>query len=67
METLIKEIDKLIEKKNTEISVLKWEKEKLEKENAELKEKVNALATDVEMHQENEENRKHKIGFCEEE
>ena len=65
MEALLKAINEIIEEKDRAISFLKWEKEDLKKENAELKEKVNALEADVEMYQENEENKKHKIGFCE--
>lgn len=37
METLMKEINDLLEEKNTKISILKWEIESLKKENAELK------------------------------
>ena len=36
METLIKEIDKLLEEKNNRIDLLKWEVEHLKKENEEL-------------------------------
>ena len=50
METLIKEIDKLLEEKNSRIDLLKWEVEYLKKENAELK-------TDIEKYKENEVNK----------
>ncbi len=50
METLWKEISKLFEAKNTQIDVLRWENEKLKKENAELK-------NDIEKYKENEVNR----------
>ena len=50
METLMKELNNLIEAKNTEISILKWENEMLRKENAELKQ-------DIDKYKENEVNR----------
>lgn len=50
METLIKEINGILENKNKEINILKWENEMLKKENAELKQ-------DVEKYKENEVNR----------
>lgn len=50
METLLKEINKLIEEKNLEIFCLKAENERLRKENAELKQ-------DIEKYKENEVNR----------
>lgn len=37
METLMREINKILVSKNAEIDILKWENEKLKKENAELK------------------------------
>jgi cell division protein FtsB len=40
METLLKEINKLIEEKNLEIFCLKAENERLRKENAELKQDI---------------------------
>ena len=55
METLLKEIDKLIHSKNEKISSLEWWNEKLEAENKELKAKNEALENDVRKHQENEE------------
>ena len=50
METLIREINGILENKNKEINILKWENEMLRKENAELKQ-------DVEKYKENEVNR----------
>ena len=37
METLLKAINDILESKNTDISLLKWENERLKKEIAELK------------------------------
>ncbi len=37
METLMKEINKILEAKNTEIDILRWEKSILEKEIEKLK------------------------------
>ena len=50
METLLKEINKLIESKNLDIFVLKAENERLKEEIAELKK-------DIEKYKENEVNR----------
>lgn len=50
METLMKAIDEILKAKETEIMLLKWEKERLEEENAELK-------NDIEKYKENEANR----------
>ena len=50
METLMKEINDILEEKNTRISILKWENERLQKEIAELK-------NDIEKYKENEVNR----------
>ena len=50
METLLKEINRLIEEKNLEIFCLKSENERLRKENAELQQ-------DIEKYKENEVNR----------
>jgi sugar phosphate isomerase/epimerase len=54
METLMKELDKILKEKNSTISSLEWWKNRLEEENAELKKKVEALEYDVKMYQENE-------------
>lgn len=50
MNTLIKEINDLLEAKNERISLLEWRVKSLEKENAELK-------NDIEKYKENEVNR----------
>ncbi len=50
METLLKEIDKIIASKNLDIHLLKADNERLREENAKLKE-------DVEKYKENEVNR----------
>lgn len=50
METLMKEINDIIEEKNLEIYLLKAENERLKQENEELKK-------DIEMYKENEVNR----------
>ena len=50
METLIKEINNLLEAKNDKIAILEWKVKSLEKENAELK-------NDIEKYKENEVNR----------
>lgn len=50
METLMKEINAILEAKNAEITILKWENERLMKENTELK-------NDIEKYKENEVNR----------
>ena len=50
METLFKEIDEVLMKKNEQITVLKWELDLLKRENEELKE-------DIEKYKENEVNR----------
>lgn len=47
METLMKEINALLEDKNTTIALLRWEVEKFKKENADLK-------NDIEKYKENE-------------
>ena len=59
----MKAINDILEEKNRAINLYKWQIEKLEKENAELKEKNEALENDVKMYQENEENKPYKIGF----
>ena len=50
METFVKEIDKILEGKNDEIYLLKWQIEKLTDEIKELK-------REIEMYRENEVNR----------
>lgn len=50
METLMKALNEILKQKETEIMLLKWEKERLEEENAELK-------NDIEKYKENEANR----------
>lgn len=50
MEALMRAIDKILNDKNTEIDILRWENERLRKENAELK-------NDIEKYKENEVNR----------
>ena len=57
METLMKELNKLLENNNTAIDILRWEKEKLEKENAELRKEIVSLCIDIEKYKENEVNR----------
>ena len=47
METLMKELNNLLEDKNSKISILEWEVSQLKKENAELK-------ADIEKYKENE-------------
>ena len=49
METLLKEINELLARKNDQIEVLKWELELLKRENTELK-------NDIEKYKENEVN-----------
>ena len=49
METLLKAINDILESKNTDISLLKWENERLKKEIAELK-------VDIEKHKTKEVN-----------
>ena len=57
MEALMKAINDILAEKDRKISILEWENEKLKKENEELK-------NDVQMYQENEQNKNaHKIGF----
>ena len=49
METLLKEINELIARKNEEIAVLRWENDLLTRQNTELK-------NDIEKYKENEVN-----------
>ena len=49
METLLKEINNVLISKNTELELLRWENERLKRENAELKQ-------DIEKHKQNEVN-----------
>ena len=55
METLLKEINKLLQEKNEKIAGLEWWNGKLEAENKELKAKNEALENDVKMYKTNEE------------
>ena len=57
METLMKAINDILETKDTSISLLKWEKERLEKEILELKKEISELRYDIEKYKENEVNR----------
>ena len=50
MKTLMQELNNILESKNADISILKWENERLRAENAELK-------ADIEKYKENEANR----------
>ena len=54
METLLKEINKILEEKNTEIYLLKFDKERLEKENGEMRMEIAELKKDIEKYEENE-------------
>lgn len=58
MEAVMKAINDVLVEKDTNISLLKWENERLKNENAELKKENEALKLDVEKYKENEENRK---------
>ena len=57
METLMQEINNLLEEKNSTISILKWEKERMEKEILELKKEMSSLYYVIEKYKENEVNR----------
>lgn len=50
METLFRAINDILEEKNADISLLKWDNERLKAENAKLK-------NDIEKYKENEANR----------
>lgn len=54
MEALMKALNDIIASKNTDISLLKWKVESLEKENAELKKENAELKVDIEKYKENE-------------
>ena len=54
MEALMKAINDILKEKDTRISLLKWEKERLEKEVAELKKENAELKIDIEKYEENE-------------
>ena len=53
----MKAINDILETKDTSISLLKWEKERLEKEILELKKEISELRYDIEKYKENEVNR----------
>ena len=57
MEALMKAIDEIIKDRDTRITLLKWEKDRLEKEVAELKKENAELKIDIEKYKENEVNR----------
>ena len=57
MEALMKALNDIIESKNTDISLLKWENESLRKANEKLKKENADLKKDVEKYEENEVNR----------
>lgn len=57
METLLKELDLILQEKNEKISMLEWWKKHLEEENQKLKEENEALKLDVSKYEENEGNR----------
>ena len=54
METLLKELDRILEEKNRRIDLLEWQNKNLENACAGLKKRVAELETDVRMYQENE-------------
>lgn len=54
METLLKEINKLLEGKNLEIYVLKAENERLKNANEEMRMEIAELKKDIEKYEENE-------------
>ena len=57
METLLKELNDILESKNERIGILEWQVERLKKENEELKNANAELALDIEKYKENEGNR----------
>ena len=57
MKTLMQEINNLLEAKNTDITVLRWERDNLREENEKLKKENAELKNDIEKYKENEANR----------
>ena len=57
MLALWKEINAIIENKNSTINLLEWEKESLRAENEKLKNEIKELKNDIEKYKENEANR----------
>ena len=57
METLMKAINKILEDKDMEIYLLNFAKERLEKENEEMRMEIAELKKDIEKYEENEVNR----------
>jgi peptidoglycan hydrolase CwlO-like protein len=57
MEALMKAINEIIEDRDTRITLIKWEKERLEKEVKELKKEIEELKGNIEKYKENEVNR----------
>ena len=57
MDTLMKEINNLLEDKNTTISILEWEKNNLKEQNEKLRRENEELKNDIEKYKENEVNR----------
>lgn len=57
METLLREINGLLEAKNAEIAILKWEMDNLKADKKKLIEENAELRNDIEKYKENEANR----------
>ena len=57
MENLMRAIDKVLSDKETSILILKLDKERLEREVAELRKEITELKIDIEKYKENEVNR----------